>query len=421
LAIAMTAIKEATNQKEGSLFIELGGLILAAGMLLGVAMLAQVMFHEARARNDGVVVTDSASVRRLPEIQAILSESNKPTQQATDYLKLIKRIGPVNAQEALQRSGLPFNGNSHLINHTVGEYLYRTYGNKGLTLCKDYFLSSCYHGFLLNITGDQQSGEDGSTAFTNDITEIIRYCDEKGAPVLTQCAHAIGHGLLAYEGYAKVTGALQLCDQLHAHVSKLQAVDCYDGVFMENIYGAHEGAPSPDRWIKEDDLLYPCNDPRIDRHFLEGCWRNQVSIIWPALKGDPRLVGEECQKAGDEQYVLICFHAVAQFIQSSDKNDPQKIIQDCRRLDIHWQTYCLYTAATASFAFGDHHLLFALCPAIEDIKTRTVCFAVPNNMVTYIYQSKREQLTECRTFPWAFIAPCLQKIFNTPRHAGSSV
>ena len=47
--------------------------------------------------------------------------------QSKFYLKLIEKIGPEKAQEEFYHSGLPFNGQTHLLNHTVGDYLYKKY------------------------------------------------------------------------------------------------------------------------------------------------------------------------------------------------------------------------------------------------------------------------------------------------------
>src|SRR6185503_15409650 len=94
----------------------------------------------------------TAPVADNTEIQQIKTTNNLQ-EQVGYYKKLIERVGPIQAQEDLYHSGLPFTGQTHLLNHTVGDYLYEKFGAAGLSQCKEYFLSSCYHGFILNAIG----------------------------------------------------------------------------------------------------------------------------------------------------------------------------------------------------------------------------------------------------------------------------
>ena len=215
---------------------------------------------------------------------AAIKKSRNLQEQTRFYNELINRVGPEQAQEDLLRSGLPFTGETHLLNHVVGDYLYKKYGVAGLSQCRDYFLSSCYHGFVLNAI---------AAGGTDEVVKIMESCRQQGAPTAAQCAHAVGHGFLAYGGYKTLLEALKLCDEMSGRVSGFPLWNCHDGVFMENIWGVHDGEPSPDRWVSSTDPFYPCNDPRIAENYLKGCWSNQPALMYQ--RSEERRVGKECR------------------------------------------------------------------------------------------------------------------------------
>src|SRR3989338_8723424 len=242
-------------------------------------------------------VSSSQGLQGLsPEIQEIKSLTNLD-EQVRVYRRLIERVGPAEAQEQLYHSGLPFTGQTHLLNHAVGEYLFNEFGAQGLAQCKEYFLASCYHGFTILAIG--RSGVEG-------MDEIARECQKLGLSVTSQCSHAFGHGFLAWVGYENFTKALDLCNEMTARVEGFPGFNCRDGVFMENIWGVHDGKPAEDRWVKEGDLFYQCNDPRIDAKDLDGCWANQPSLMYQMLKGDLKRVGELCLQVEPENLKRTC-------------------------------------------------------------------------------------------------------------------
>ena len=171
------------------------------------------------------------------EIEMIKKSQDIKIQQQL-YIKLIKRVGPEKAQDEFQHSGIPYNGQMHLLNHTVGDYIYNKFGPKGITKCKDYFSSSCFHGFIIRGIGNGK---------LENVDMMMRECKKEGEETLRRCSHALGHGFLAYEGYAHLLEALKLCEDMKGRVPGFFPDFCYNGVFMENIWGLHEGGPSSDR------------------------------------------------------------------------------------------------------------------------------------------------------------------------------
>ena len=265
-------------------------------------------------------------------------------------------MGAEQAQEYLYNSGLPFTGQTHLLNHAVGDFLYDKYGAGGLVKCKDYFLASCYHGFILNAIANGLDGVD----------EIIKECGKFGITVVSQCSHALGHGFLASVGYPNLIKALEVCDEMGKRIDEFPLYNCRDGVFMENIWGVHEGTPSLERWVNTSDHLYPCNDPRINENYLDGCWANQPSLMYQIFKGDIKKVGEECLKVKNTTYQGICFNALARQIHPLTKGSVDSTFELCGKLPRDRVSYCIITVALSDFSVGGRDLSFKICARIDE-------------------------------------------------------
>lgn len=302
------------------------------------------------------------SIRNTPsqhdEITQIKSTNNTKVQSEI-YRNLINRVGAVEAQQELYDSGLPFTGETHLLNHTVGDYLYEKYGTKGLVQCKDYFLSSCYHGFILNAIADGGMSR---------LAETFKECVKQGPVVYTQCSHGIGHGFLVSGGYRNLVGALESCDLAEKNIIGFPVYNCYDGVFMENIWAVHEGEPSQDRWVKEENLFYPCNDTRIDSKYRKACWSNQPALAYQLLKGDiGKVATDVCGKLEEGENKKMCFNGLARQIHPLARGSSEKTFKLCGLiLETKWSNLCLVINAGASYSVGDRVTPFEICRNIGD-------------------------------------------------------
>ncbi|MBA3733149.1 hypothetical protein H0W91_02105 [Patescibacteria group bacterium] len=300
----------------------------------------------------------STSNKISSEITEIKTTTN-PSVQAKLYRQLIERVGPAEAQDDLLNSGLPFTGQTHLLNHVVGDFLYEKFGTKGLAQCKDYFLSSCYHGFILHVIADK--GIEG-------VKETFNECLKFGPTVYSQCAHGIGHGFLASVGYKNLTLALDTCDKVGKAIKEFPLFNCYDGVFMENIWAVHEGVPSPDRWVKPGDILYPCNDPRINSKYITACWSNQPSLIYQFYKGDVKKVGQNlCLPLTNPEYQRMCFDGLSRQIHPLTQGSSTKTLSLCGLMpNSKWKNFCVGVNASASYAVGDHNVPFKICAEVSE-------------------------------------------------------
>ena len=288
-------------------------------------------------------------------INEITSESNLD-EQVKLYQKLIEQVGPLEAQEQLQKSGLPFDGQSHLLNHTVGDFLYEKYGPSGLAFCRDYFLSSCYHGFVIRVVGDK--GIDG-------LKDVMENCWQKGGHVAIQCAHSIGHGFLAWVGYKYLLQALAYCDQMTQKSPNFPLYNCHDGVFMENIWAVHDGGErSPFAWLKDDDPIYPCNEPKIPYQYIRACWSNQPTISYRFFQGELARAGQVCEKITDPDHKVTCFDGLARQIHPLTKGSLDETFRMCSFMPNEWIDPCIISITKAFFSVGDRIIPYQICGRI---------------------------------------------------------
>jgi hypothetical protein len=319
------------------------------------------------------------------EIEKILTEEDA-AEQVKWYLKLLKRVGPEQAQDELQNSGVPFNGPMHLLNHTAGDYVWKTYGTTGITKCRDYFSSSCYHGFILNAIGDGN---------LNNIDAIMADCKKQGRASYDQCSHAVGHGFLAYAGYGNLIGALEMCDKVKSKNSEFMDSYCHNGVFMENIWGLHEGRPSPERWVSTTDMKYPCTDPRIAEVYLPECWYNQATYIMNHFyQGDRVKTAEICNEL---------FNTRSKYMWSINmvtENNLNSKYEICSHMPEGWKEKCIAVVASAYLQQGDQEMPFRVCNNAKFGKKE--CFYELVGSIDHDYQPGPKKNSLCKKIPREF-------------------
>lgn len=340
--------------------------------------------------------TQEPSLDKQSEIVKIKTTNNLD-EQVRLYTQLIKRVGPEKAQEELYHLGLPFDGQTHLLNHTIGDYLYDTYKTKGLTYCKDYFLSSCYHGFVIKAVAD---------GGFNTLKEVMHNCFKKGSYVAVQCTHAIGHGFLAWEDYPHLPKALTDCDKLAKQIKDFPLYNCHDGVFMENIWAVHEGGkPSENRWIKDTDPTYPCNATEIEERYRNACWSNQPMRMYQMFGGDLGRIGQECLNLTNPSYQKTCFDGLARQIHPLTKASVSETFRLCSFMPGPWNYSCVVSIVRAAFGVGDRKIPFELCDAIDQTQ-KTTCYRSLGEIISAYYPQKEEKITFCNKIK----APYFRKI-----------
>jgi hypothetical protein len=364
-------------------------LLLIFGVILGI-FFPKLMMNEQelqvgnsvnnRNKEENLNKVDSQEIGHILSLR-------KVKDQKPHLLKLLGRIGPERAQEELVGSGLPFTGETHLLMHTVGEYIYNKFGSEGLGMCKDYFLSACFHAFII---------EDLSDHGLEGLAKTVDRCENTGRHVLSQCSHASGHGFVVWNDYDLVK-ALSMCDKLGEISKNLPLVNCYDGVFMENIFSVHEGKLSTKRWVNNEDPYYPCNDPRIPEKYLVGCWTNQASLMYQIYKGDFRKVAEGCDRVLDTGYQELCYNNFARQIHSNTDGRSDRAFELCKKATgMRWHNYCLTVLVGASFSVGDRTKMpFEICYGIDALEKNN-CYNKLYGLINWYIKDEEDAVSHCK-------------------------
>jgi hypothetical protein len=335
------------------------------------------------------------SSEKSPEIKKMLA-SHALKEQEYWYIKHIEKVGPVQAQDDFQHSGVPYNGQMHLLNHTVGDYIYKKFGPRGITMCKDYFSSSCFHGFIIRGIGNGN---------LDNVDTMMNECRKYGVATYAQCSHALGHGLLAWTGYENLLKALSICDEMEERAEGFVPNYCHNGVFMENIWGLHEGKPSPDRWVKASDIHYPCSDPRIAEKYLPECWYNQAIYMYSHLKNDMQQVSKECQKVTGQKSQEMCFDAIFRNINTTTLDDIPLKFEKCESMPVNWRSKCIEIVASASYQQGDMSLPLKICSYSMDENIQKQCYKRLYTMVNQ-YTGREGRYEFCMKIPSGYRDSC---------------
>lgn len=402
--------KKSKNNKKNYFFSK-GG-ILYIFILLIIGLLLGFLWNERGVGNIGNG-QEAKSVRQVEysEIKQILA-LQKTKDQEPHLLKLLERIGPEKTQEELVRSGLPFTGETHLLVHTIGEHIYKKYGPSGLKMCKDYFLSACFHAFII---------EDLSENGVNGLSKSMGSCKDVGQHVLAQCSHASGHGFVVWNGYDLVK-ALKMCDELASKPGNTPAFNCYDGVFMENIFSVHEGKLSEKRWVSDTDQYYPCNDPRIPEKYWGGCWTNQASLMYIMHKGDFKRVAEGCDGVENERHQELCYNNFARQIHPVTRGQFDKAITLCKNATGEkWQNYCLHTLMKSSFSVGDRGKLpFEICHSMNTAAEKNSCYDDLYRMIGWYVKDHKTAVALCKNvLDKSYIKKCEEYLAGKKRNLES--
>ncbi len=311
-----------------------------------------------------IVVGKATAENSGDDIKALLAETDKQ-KQAKIVHAMAEKYGTLETLSLMQRAGLPYTGETHLLVHEIGNVAYQKYGQDALKYCTDAFLSACYHGVILNELGEH--GLEG-------VGKMVESCKSAGPGVLSQCAHAAGHGFLAWKNY-KLLEALPFCDKLHDMDNAIPEFNCHDGAFMENIFGVHDGAPSPNRMIKQDDPYYPCN--AVPAKYVPGCYADQATVMYEIYKGDLRKIALGCDGVTDENNKRICYDNFARQIHPITLGKADKAIELCKNATGIWQDQCLISIVSAAFSVGDKvDMPYALCPAVQNAAKQNECYEV---------------------------------------------
>jgi hypothetical protein len=291
--------------------------------------------------------------------RSVRRECGRPAQGRRACVKrnlvaLIDQAGLGRAMEvldALARVDGEVRQNAHELAHDMGVAAYRTPQTVAATFaaCPAVQGGGCIHGvvqgYFLSIL---RQGRMPGTA------ELDALCEPHRAATFLyfQCAHGMGHGLMAVHGN-HVPRSLQGCDQAtEAFIRE----SCYGGVFMENIvlvshphntteghaqadgahgggHGDHGGMVAMDHgeWnaLDADDPLYPCSV--VGPAYQQSCYTMQTSAIMLFNRNDVQATARACERA-PEAVVATCFGSLGRDVMAITGQSHRRSIEVCGRV-----------------------------------------------------------------------------------------
>jgi hypothetical protein len=337
----------------------------------------------------------------VPEMEEVLSDEQEV--RLTAMRKMVERVGVDTALEIVESSPLPHDGEGHLAVHQIGFHAYRAHGNEGILRCKDYFLYACYHGVIIEAASDQ--GFDG-------LKKMAQECEGTSGRYF-QCAHAVGHSILAMWDY-DLEESVKTCDKLYEpELERFPGAlsSCHNGAFMENLFGVHDwgtGETPSREWIS-DDPYFPCN--AFGEKYQKGCWLNQAARIYQMNNGDIAKVAQLCDESGNEQYVEWCHDNLARQIHPLVHGDIGKVFELCQQVGSFWIEHCIVVNAGSFYSVGDPGTGIAICNQPISPPAKADCYQrIMGQLVPDVNLNPKEKVAFCQKMEGGFQQECLQKI-----------
>lgn len=381
----------------GELEKRVRGLLVGGVLVLGSLAVAVLL---ARGGGAGKAELAVPSWEEVPEMKEILGSDQ--TVRLTAARRLVERVGVEQALEILEHSPLPHTGEGHLAVHQVGFHAYKLYGTEAILRCKDYFLYACYHGAIIEAASDQGLSSIAQMADTCKVTSGRHF----------QCAHAVGHALLAMWDY-DLPGALTDCDKIFSKETDFPDAlsSCHNGAFMENLFGVHDWGTgeAPEREWLSDDPYYPCT--AFDKQYQKGCWLNQAARIYQMHGGDVVKTRELCEQIGNPEYTLWCVDNLARQIHPLTEGSVEKVFSLCREIGPYWYEKCVVVNAGSYYSVGDPAMAVTICRGELSPAAKADCYqTVMGQLVPDINRDHAAKQALCRQMESGFSEYCLGQV-----------
>jgi hypothetical protein len=163
---------------------------------------------------------------------------------------------------------------------------------------------------------------------------------------------------------------------------------------MENQQSSY-GARST--WLKEDDLLYPCNSEVVADQDKLYCYLLVTSYVLPKVGGDWAKVADWCRK-GDAAYVGVCFQSMGRDASGSSRQQPAGILRICGDARPDGERECLFGAARDILNNDSTDVRGReLCESVE-AEHRSYCFFGLGSILGTVYATPEERARACARF-----------------------
>ena len=338
---------------------------------------------------------DSGTIGAEAAKKYIQQIEHEPVQKRREALVrvLARKAGPRVALTLISASSLPKNGETHLLAHIIGEVAYRFYKEKALPLCQDDMFNGCSHGLISAAISDV--GIPG-------VVRMVQACATSNPFQYHMCLHAAGHAFAALAGY-NIGAALTECDEL-IDTHNPAAIHCYNGVFMENALGVHDGILPPQHpSLSTGNLLSPCDS--VGDQYKTACYLNQPSWWFSVFGSDTRKTAAYCIHV-PLAYQWACADGIGRIIVTTAGEDIAQIQTYCEEMPATMPDMCLRSVAKSSFAVGNEHLPFDICKKTQTPEGKKNCYSDLVTLFAENAYSSQKVHALCQQFDPAFMYLC---------------
>jgi hypothetical protein len=252
----------------------------------------------------------------------------QPSPQRTDSVSIRRTLRTLIASQSIEsayeqakvlfprtkENAIPL----HTTMHIFGELAYQQMGLSAVNVCDEAFVYGCYHGVFT-----QAIVRRGMEV----IPELFSVCRKRNGNQLA-CEHGIGHGLLDYLGYGRLSEALDQCRRAGA---QLIPFGCIGGVFMEYNFPAFSLNPDVSiRSFGEKDPYAPCG--ALPHEFYSACVFRLTEWWEQVFHADYRKMGDLCSGVADVPASRYCFIGIGSASTVTGGYEPNVFVHVCTQM-----------------------------------------------------------------------------------------
>lgn len=229
----------------------------------------------------------------------------------------------------------------HHVAHSLGRFVEERsgYDPHVMLQCRVGYAAGCYHGVMESYFSSQPNTDSAALA-----TLCGEIAPKTPALAARECAHGMGHGLMALPGHTTAR-ALASCDYLERTEFRRE---CYDGVFMTtmNSPGAGEAHSMAGMSMDGDHHLTQATDTgsdagcgKLPERYLASCWAYRPGILISRTRGDFSGVIQECDTTPFAARGA-CYYGVGKQGVGSFPTEFARVAAACRKGDPRFAPSC---------------------------------------------------------------------------------
>ncbi len=191
-----------------------------------------------------------------------------------------------------QRNDIPPTVDAHHFVHHIGHHTAMAFGSnlQAFKLCPTDFDYGCLHGFFQYALSEGGMTEAAAAGICKQLRKDSTALDK----TKYECYHGFGHGVMMHEDH-DLMKSLAVCDNLRFSLGQ---DGCWQGVFMENVDVAEEGAWQKGMFSMQDPLA-PCD--KVEDKYQYECFINHSGWLMKFFGNDMTKGAQACLKAPPAQ------------------------------------------------------------------------------------------------------------------------